>query len=52
MGRARRAPPLPVGITGMKPGAQQRTFDLVGIQTHKPGDGLDLGILGDSKKLG
>ena len=43
-------PTLPVGITGVKPGALQRTFDLVGILKRKPGYteaiGLDLGIVG------
>ncbi len=43
-------PTLPAGITGVKPGALQRTFDLVGIIKRKPGYteaiGLDLGIVG------
>lgn len=43
-------PTLPAGITGVKPGALQRTFDLVGILKRKPGYteaiGLDLGIVG------
>lgn len=43
-------PTLPVGILGVKPGALQRTFDLVGIIKRKPGYddaiGLDLGIVG------
>lgn len=43
-------PTLPAGITGVKPGALQRTFDLVAILKRKPGYteaiGLDLGIVG------
>lgn len=43
-------PTLPAGITGVKPGALQRTVDLVGILKRRPGYtkaiGLDLGIVG------
>lgn len=43
-------PTLPAGITGVKPGALQRTFDLAVILKRKPGYddaiGLDLGIVG------
>ena len=43
-------PTLPTGITGVKPGALQRTFDLAGILKRKggytPDIGLDLGIVG------
>lgn len=43
-------PTLPGGITGVKPGALQRTFDLVQTIKRKPGYteemGLDLGIVG------
>ena len=43
-------PTLPAGITGVKPGALQRTFDLAGILKRKggytPDIGLDLGIVG------
>jgi hypothetical protein len=43
-------PVLPAGITGVKPGALLRTFDLVGIIKRRPGYteamGLDLGIVG------
>jgi hypothetical protein len=43
-------PTLPVGITGVKPGALQRTFDLAVILKRKSGYteamGLDMGIVG------
>lgn len=44
-------PTLPAGITGVKPGALQRTFDLVQAIKRSPGYieaiGLDLGIIGE-----
>lgn len=44
------APTLPVGADPVRPGALQRTFDLVAIIKRKPGYtetiGLDLGIIG------